>query len=131
MLVKDGVCHTAGDPFHCGMRVLRDIGWTEPDDTALARRFRAAGFVICGKTNLPELALMVTTEPLAYGATHNPWDLDRTPGGSSGGAGAAVGARLVAVAHGNDMGGSIRIPSSCNGLVGLKPTRARMSLAPD
>ncbi len=130
MLVKDGVCHTAGDPFHCGMRVLKDVGWTERDDAALARRFRAAGFVICGKTNLPELATMVTTEPLAYGATHNPWDLTRTPGGSSGGSGAAVAARLVAVAHGNDMGGSIRIPSSCNGLVGLKPTRARTSLAP-
>jgi amidase len=130
MLVKDCVCHTAGDPFHNGMRVLKEIGWTEPDDAALARRFRAAGFVICGKTNLPELAMMVTTEPLAYGATHNPWDLTRTPGGSSGGAGAAVGARLVAVAHGNDMGGSIRIPSSCCGLVGLKPTRARASLAP-
>ena len=130
MFVKDGVCHTAGDPFHCGMRVLRDHGWIEPDDAALARRFRAAGFVIAGKTNLPELAMSVTTEPLAYGPTRNPWAPDRSPGGSSGGSGAAVAARIVAVAHGNDMGGSIRIPSSACGLVGLKPTRARTSLAP-
>lgn len=130
MLVKDGVCHTAGDPFHCGMRFLRDLGWTEPDDADLARRFRAAGFVICAKTNLPELAMMVTTEPLAYGATRNPWDATRTAGGSSGGSGAAVAARFTAVAHGNDMGGSIRIPASVNGLVGLKPTRARTSLGP-
>ena len=130
MFVKDGVCHTAGDPFHCGMRVLRDADWRERDDAALARRFRAAGFVIAGKTNLPELAMSVTTEPLAYGPTRNPWALDRSPGGSSGGSGAAVAARMVAVAHGNDMGGSIRIPSSACGLVGLKPTRARTSLAP-
>ena len=75
-LVKDAVCHTAGDPFHCGMRALKDADWTEPDDTWLAARFRAAGFVFVGKTNTPELATSCTTEPLAYGATHNPWDLD-------------------------------------------------------
>ena len=130
MLVKDGVCHTAGDPFHCGMRVLRDIGWTEPDDSWLAGRFRRAGFVFVGKTNLPELASSVTTEPLAYGPTANPWSLDRSPGGSSGGSAAAVAARMVAVAHGNDMGGSIRFPASMCGLVGLKPTRARTTLGP-
>ena len=130
MLVKDGVCHTAGDPFHCGMRVLRDLGWTEPNDSDLALRFRAAGFVIVGKTNLPELAATVTTEPLAYGPTRNPWDLARSTGGSSGGSAAAVASGMVAVAHGNDMGGSIRIPASACGLVGLKPTRARTSLGP-
>lgn len=130
MLVKDGVCHTAGDPYHCGMRVLRDLAWTATDDAVLAERFRSAGFVVAGRTNLPELAMSVTTEPLAYGPTRNPWALDRSPGGSSGGAGAAVASRMVAVAHGNDMGGSIRIPSSACGLVGLKPTRARTSLAP-
>ena len=75
-LVKDAVCHTAGDPFHCGMRALKAASWTEPDDTWLAARFRAAGFVFVGKTNTPELATSCTTEPLAYGATHNPWDLD-------------------------------------------------------
>lgn len=130
MLVKDIVAHTAGDPYHCGMQVLKDAGWTEPDDAYLVRRFRAAGFNVCGKTNLPELAFDVTTEPVAYGPTHNPWNLDHSPGGSSGGSGAAVAAGLVPVAHANDMGGSIRIPASHCGLVGLKPSRARTSLGP-
>jgi amidase len=130
-LVKDGVCHTAGDPFHCGMQVLKDIDWHEQTDTWLAERYRAAGFVFVGKTNLPELAASVTTEPLAYGATHNPWSLEHSPGGSSGGAAAAVAAGLVPAAHGNDMGGSIRVPSSACGLVGLKPTRGRTTLGPD
>ena len=130
-LVKDAVCHTAGDPYHCGMRLLQRIGWTEPEDTWLAARFRAAGFVFVGKTNTPELATSVTTEPIAYGATRNPWDLSRSPGGSSGGSAAAVAAGMVAVAHGNDMGGSIRFPASMCGIVGLKPTRARTTLGPD
>ena len=130
-LVKDAVCHTAGDPFHCGMRALKDAHWTEPDDTWLAARFRAAGFVFVGKTNTPEMATSCTTEPLAYGATHNPWDLTRSTGGSSGGSAAAVAAGLVPVAHGNDMGGSIRFPASMCGIVGLKPTRARTTLGPD
>jgi amidase len=130
-LVKDAVCHTAGDPYHLGMRVLKEAGWTEADDTELARRYRAAGFLVCGKTNVPELALSVTTEPLAYGPTRNPWDTSRSPGGSSGGAAAAVASGMVPVAHGNDMGGSIRFPASMCGLVGLKPTRARTTLAPD
>jgi len=130
-LLKDGVAHSAGDPFHCGMQVLKDAGWVEETDTWLVERFRAAGFVIVGKTNLPELASMVTTEPLAYGPTRNPWDVDRSTGGSSGGAAAGVASGMVAVAHGNDMGGSIRIPSSMCGLVGLKPSRARSTLGPD
>ena len=129
-LVKDGVCHTAGDPFHCGMQVLKDIDWHEDTDTWLAQRYRAAGFVFVGKTNLPELASSVTTEPLAYGATHNPWSLDHSPGGSSGGSAAAVAAGVAPLAHGNDMGGSIRVPSSACGLVGLKPTRGRTTLGP-
>jgi amidase len=112
------------------MAVLKEAGWHEQKDAWLARRFRDAGFVICGKTNLPELAAMVTTEPVAYGATHNPWDLTRSPGGSSGGSAAAVAAGMVAVAHGNDMGGSIRFPAGACGLVGLKPTRARTTLGP-
>ncbi len=130
-LLKDAVAHSAGDPYHCGMRVLKEAGWTEPDDTWLVERFRAAGFVIVGKTNTPELASAVTTEPLAYGPTHNPWDLGRTPGGSSGGSAAAVAAGIVPVAHGNDMGGSIRVPAAMCGLVGLKPSRARGTLGPD
>jgi amidase len=130
-LVKDAVCHTAGDPFHCGMRLLKRLEWTEPADTWLAARFRAAGLVSVGKTNTPELATSVTTEPIAYGPTHNPWDVSRSPGGSSGGSAAAVAAGMVAIAHGNDMGGSIRFPASMCGLVGLKPTRARTTLGPD
>ena len=130
-LVKDAVCHTAGDPFHCGMQVLKDAGWVEPSDTWLAARFRAAGFVFVGKTNTPELATSLTTEPVAYGPTRNPWDDTRSTGGSSGGSAAAVAAGLVPVAHGNDMGGSIRFPAAMCGIVGLKPTRARTTLGPD
>src|SRR5262249_34900848 len=130
-LVKDGVCHTAGDPFHCGMPVRKSVDWHEDSDTWLAERYRAAGFVFVGKTNLPELASSVTTEPLAYGPTHNPWSLDHSPGGSSGGSAAAVAASVAPVAHGNDMGGSIRALSSACGLVGLNPTRGRTTLGPD
>lgn len=129
-LMKDVVAHTAGDPYHCGMRVLRDLGWTEPDDSFLAARLRAAGFVFVGKTNTPELAFSVTTEPLAYGPSRNPWDTTRSTSGSSGGSAAAVASGMVAAAHGNDMGGSIRTPASVCGLVGLKPTRARSTLGP-
>ena len=131
MLVKDAVCHTQGDPFHVGMRLLRDLGWTEQTDTYLASRFRQAGFLIVGKTNTPELATAYTTEPLAYGPTRNPWDTTRSAGGSSGGSAAAVACGMVAVAHGNDMGGSIRVPASECGVVGLKPTRGRITLGPD
>ncbi len=130
-LVKDALCHTAGDPYHLGMRFLKDRGFVSTSDTDLARRFRAAGFVFVGKTNTPELAMSATTEPLAYGATRNPWHLDYSSGGSSGGSAAAVAAGLVPAAHGNDMGGSIRLPAAHCGLVGLKPTRARGTLAPD
>jgi amidase len=130
-LVKDLNCHTAGDPMHEGMRFLRDLGWVEPDDTWLARRFREAGFVVVGKTNTPELGILPTAEPDAYGASRNPWDIARSTGGSSGGSAAAVASGMVSIAHANDGGGSIRIPASCCGLVGLKPSRGRVSLAPD
>ncbi|MDF3293041.1 amidase [Streptomyces silvisoli] len=130
MLLKDILCHSAGDPTYGGMRALRDRDWRAPQDSTLAARFRSAGFVFCGKTNLPELATSVTTEPLAHGATRNPWDLTRSPGGSSGGSAAAVAAGMVPVAHGNDMAGSIRMPASACGVVGLKPTRARTTLGP-
>jgi amidase len=130
-LLKDLIAHSAGDPFHEGMKHLRDLGWTEDADTELVRRLRAAGFVILGHTNTPELGILPTTEPEAHGPTHNPWDTGRSPGGSSGGSAAAVAAGMVPVAHANDGGGSIRIPASACGLVGLKPSRGRVSLAPE
>jgi len=130
-LVKDIVCHTAGDPFHCGMRVLRDCDWHEESDTVQASRLRKSGFIFVGKTNTPELAFSPTTEPLSYGPTRNPWNTELSPSGSSGGSAAAVASGMVPVAHGNDMGGSIRTPASVCGLVGLKPTRGRNSLGPD
>jgi amidase len=102
-----------------------------PDfDTAVVRRLRDAGFVIVGKTNTPEFGTVAFTESELNGATRNPWSPDRTPGGSSGGAAAALAAGLVPVAHGTDGGGSIRIPASCCGVFGLKPTRGRVSSAP-
>src|SRR5919106_3364557 len=130
-LLKDLACHSAGHPFHEGMTFLRDLGWIEPEDTWLARRFREAGFVLVGKTNTPELGILPTTEPRAHGATRNPWDTSRSTGGSSGGSAAAVAVGMVSIAHANDGGGSIRIPASACGLVGLKPSRGRTSLGPD
>ncbi len=131
MMLKDLACHSAGDPFHEGMAFLKRLRWTESEDQYLAGRFRDAGFVFLGKTNTPELGILPTTEPEAYGPTRNPWDLERSPGGSSGGSAAAVAAGLVPVAHANDGGGSIRVPASHCGLVGLKPSRGRVSLGPD
>ncbi|HZQ76336.1 MAG TPA: amidase family protein [Acidimicrobiia bacterium] len=130
-LVKDITCHQAGEPFHEGMRFLRDRQWRADHDSFLASRFRAAGLITVGRTNTPELGIVPTTEPAAYGATRNPWDRARSPGGSSGGSAAAVAAGLVPAAHANDGGGSIRIPASACGLVGLKPSRGRTSLGPD
>jgi amidase len=130
-LLKDAVQHSKGDRYQHGMRFLRDNPWHSPHDTELTRRYRAAGLIVVGRTKVPELTMSPTTEPLAFGPTHNPWDLGRSPGGSSGGSAAAVACGMVPAAHGNDMGGSIRIPASCCGVVGLKPSRDRTSLAPD
>ena len=102
-----------------------------PYDHNITRRLRDAGFVIVGTTTLPEYGILPVSEASIFGPTRNPWDLQRTPGGSSGGAAAAVAAGLVPVAHGNDGGGSIRIPAACCGLVGLKPARGRISPAPE
>ncbi len=129
-LLKDLGAAFAGQPLHMGMRVLKDIDFRAPVDTYLAERFRAAGFVTIGKTNLPEMGILPTSEPDAYGPTRNPWDTSRSAGGSSGGSAAAVAAGMVPVAHANDGGGSIRIPASKCGLVGLKPTRQRISEGP-
>ena len=101
-----------------------------PFDMAVVRRIREAGFVILGKTNTPEFGTTAFTESDLNGATRNPWSPDRTPGGSSGGAAAALAAGLTPVAHGSDGGGSIRIPASCCGVFGLKPSRGRVSSAP-
>ena len=99
-------------------------------DSALVAAYRRAGLVLLGKTNTPEFGMAATTEPVANGPTLNPWDLKRTCGGSSGGSAAAVGARVVPAAHASDGGGSIRIPASCCGLFGLKPSRGRVSASP-
>jgi amidase len=130
-LVKDLSCYMAGVPVHEGMRALKDAGYVSDHDMWITQRFRDAGFVILGRTNTPELGILPTTEPVAYGPTRNPWDLERSTGGSSGGSAAAVASGMVAAAHANDGGGSIRIPANHCGLVGLKPSRARVSLAPD
>ncbi len=129
-LLKDAVCALAGEPHHAGMAFLKRHGHVAPADQWLAERYRRAGLVILGATNLPELALRPTTEPVAYGPARNPHDPERTTGGSSGGSAAAVADRWVAAAHANDMGGSIRIPASCCGLVGLKPSRGRTTVGP-
>ncbi len=130
-LMKDLGGQTAGDPYHVGMRFLRDAAWREAEDSYFAAKLRAAGAVFLGRTNTPELGLLPTTEPMAYGATKNPWDLSRSAGGSSGGAAAAVASGMVPAAHASDGGGSIRIPAAHCGLVGLKTTRGRSSFGPN
>ena len=128
-LLKDLVSPYAGVRFSRGCRAYKDY---VPDyDATLVTRYKKAGLVILGKTNTPELGLMGVTEPALFGPTRNPWNLDHSPGGSSGGSGAAVAAGFVPVASGGDGGGSIRLPASCCGLFGLKPSRGRMPNGPD
>ena len=130
MLLKDLWPASAGDPVHLGMAVLRDAGYTHPTDGNQVTCLRRAGFVFVGRTNTPELGLVATTEPLAYGPTRNPWSTGHGPGGSSGGSAAAVVSGMVPVAGAGDGGGSIRIPAALCGLVGLKPSRGRVSNGP-
>jgi amidase len=122
-LLKDWMAAYAGQPQASGNRRLKA-------DSALVSRFRAAALVIAGRTNTPEFASQVTTEPEAWGATRNPWNLACSPGGSSGGAAAAVASGMVPVAHATDGSGSIRIPAACCGVVGLKPSQGRISAGP-
>jgi amidase len=129
-LIKDLFAEYAGQPISNGNVALKNARVIADADTTLVSRHRAAGLVIAGRTNSPELGSVPTTEPVAWGPTHNPWDTTRTPGGSSGGAGAAVASGMVPFAHASDGGGSIRIPASCCGLVGLKPSQGRITLGP-
>jgi amidase len=119
----------AGMSMNFGSKFLADH--RAGHNAYLVRRLEDAGFVVLGITNMPEFGILPTTEPRHSGPTRNPWNTDRTPGGSSGGSAAAVAAGMVPVAHGNDGGGSIRIPAACCGLVGLKPSRGRVSRGPD
>jgi amidase len=128
LLLKDIMGDCAGMPTRSACAFLPATPM--PVDSEQVARFKRAGFIPFAKTNAPELGIPPVTESRLYGPAHNPWSLDRTPGGSSGGSAAAVAAGIVPIAHGNDGGGSIRIPASCCGLVGLKPTRGRNSLAP-
>jgi amidase len=128
ILYKDLGCPVAGEVTSFGVGPLRDLAW--PVTSYLAEAFRRAGFVPLGRTNVPEMGTTVTTEARSFPAARNPWDPGRSTGGSSGGAAAAVASGMVPVAHGSDGGGSIRIPASACGLVGLKPTRGRVSQGP-
>jgi amidase len=126
--LKDGGLYLAGTITSAGSRIWKDN--IADFDSTLVERYKQAGLVIFGKTNSPELGLTTTTESVLFGQTHNPWSLQRTSGGSSGGAAAVVASRIVPMAHGSDGGGSIRIPASCCGVFGFKPTRGRVPLGP-
>lgn len=128
-LVKDVGATYAGVRMTFGSTRLRK--YVPGHDSELVTRQKRAGLITVGKTNTPEFGLLPVTEPRLFGPCRNPWDTERAPGGSSGGSAAAVAARLVPMAHGNDGGGSIRIPASCCGIFGLKPTRARTPYGPD
>jgi len=128
MLLKDTGATDKGKLQACGSRI--GVGYTADTDAYLTENYKCAGLNILGRTTLPELSQAATTESALSGATRNPWDLSRSTGGSSGGAAAAVASGMVPIAHGTDTGGSIRIPAACCGLVGLKPSRGRISKGP-
>jgi amidase len=123
--------HLAGDPIHWGTRFLRDADYRATTTAYLVEKFLAAGLIVLGRSNVPELGAWATTESQAYGPCRSPWNPEHASGGSSGGSAAAVASGMVPIAHASDGGGSIRNPASQCGLVGLKPTRGRISLGPD
>lgn len=127
-VLKDLLAAWKGHPYTCSMRLM--AGYVAPHDAEIVRRFQAAGLVLFAQTNTPELGILGVTEPRLRGPTRNPWDTGHTPGGSSGGSAAAVAARIVPAAHGNDGGGSLRIPASACGIFTVKPSRGRVTLAP-
>lgn len=127
-MLKDLLSWYAGEPITSGSRIFN--GWIPPHDTEIVRRYRKAGLIVVGKTNTPEFGLTPYTEPELFGPARNPWDRSRTAGGSSGGSAAAVASGMVPWAGGGDGGGSIRIPASCCGLFGFKPTRGRTPVGP-
>ncbi len=127
-LVKELVLQAQGAPNRAGSRALPDTPTLA--DSSLMQRFRSAGLHLIGTTQAPEMGYNATTETVAFGPVHNPWKSGYSAGGSSGGSGAAVAAGIVPIAHANDGGGSIRVPASCNGLVGLKPSRDRTPTGP-
>ncbi len=129
-LLKDLWAHFAGQTLSNGNQALRQLAPVSPTDTTLVARFKAAGLVTAGRTASPEFGSLPTTEPTAWGPTRNPWSTEHSPGGSSGGSAAAVASGMVPIAHASDGGGSIRIPASCCGLVGLKPSQGRITLGP-
>ena len=126
--LKDLGMYLAGTITSAGSRVWKTS--VAEFDSTLVTRYKQAGLVIFGKTNSPELGLTATTESILFGQTRNPWNLERTSGGSSGGSAALVASRVLPMAHGSDGGGSIRIPASCCGIFGFKPTRGRVPLGP-
>jgi amidase len=129
-LLKDLWAAYQGQPLSNGNKALKEAALPSPADTTLVARLRAAGFVTAGRTNSPELGSLPTTEPEAWGPTRNPWNVGHSAGGSSGGSAAAVASGMVPIAHASDGGGSIRIPASCCGLVGLKPSQGRITVGP-
>lgn len=129
-LVKDLGCEMAGEPHSMGNQALKDAAIRATEDSYLYRSMRGAGLITLGRTNTPELGSTITTEPLAFGPSRNPWNLDHSTGGSSGGAAASVASGMVPMAHASDGGGSIRVPASECGLFGLKPSRGRLTHGP-
>jgi len=129
-LLKDLYAAEAGKPLSNGSKAYKEVNYVSTEDTTLVSRYKASGLISIGRSNSPEFGSVPVTEPEAWGPTRNPWDLTRTSGGSSGGSAAAVATGIVPIAHASDGGGSIRIPASCCGLVGLKISQGRISLGP-